>query len=129
MSEILRPDIVEAVFRECLFNPEEEEATEQVIADGVVDKASFHPGRLEAHRKQIEAMLTELPESFRKDSPEQGTSFLQACFDWHGNQWTGLHQRMAQLFQLGMAIGKVTCPVPRELWSRLPGGMPYYIIG
>ena len=43
-----------------------------------------------------------------------------------GAQWTGDHTTMDNLFKLGMAIGKVVCPFPRNMWSALAGGMPYY---
>jgi len=33
-----------------------------------------------------------------------------------------------ELFQLGIAIGKVECLLPREMWPTLPGGMPYYVV-
>jgi hypothetical protein len=72
-------------------------------------------------------MLAELPDMF-KESGGGGWSFLNACDDRHGNQWTGLHQRMEQLFQLGIGIDKVECQLPREVWPALPGGMPYYIV-
>ena len=41
-------------------------------------------------------------------------------------QWTGLHQRMEQLLQLGIAAQRVELLVPREAWKFMPGGMPYY---
>jgi len=68
-----------------------------------------------------------LPEQF-KGSAGGGWSFLNACDDKHGNQWTDLHLRMEQLFQLGIGIGKVKCLMPRAMWSALPGGMPYYAV-
>jgi len=35
---------------------------------------------------------------------------------------------MEKLFLLGLAIEKVKCLMPREVWPALPGGMPYYVI-
>ncbi len=72
-------------------------------------------------------MLDELPDSFKK-SGGGGMSFQNACVDKQGNQWTDFHQRMEQLFQLGIGIGKVELLMPREMWAMLPGGMPYYAI-
>ena len=51
-------------------------------------------------------------------------SKFQFFNDEYGNQWTRYHQRMEQLFQLG--IGKIKCLMPHEMWSILPRGMPYY---
>ena len=72
-------------------------------------------------------MLSELPDEFRV-SGGGGWSFLQACNDRHGTQWTGFHQAMEELFMLGMAAGLVTELLPRDLWDALPGGMPYYAV-
>ena len=35
---------------------------------------------------------------------------------------------MEELFCLGIAIGRVECLIPREMWKILPGGVPYYVI-
>ncbi|NQT49448.1 hypothetical protein HQ571_02010 [Candidatus Kuenenbacteria bacterium] len=72
-------------------------------------------------------MLAELPDEF-KESGGGGMSFMNACYDRNGNQWTGMHKRMEELFQLGIGIKKAKCLMPRASWSALPGGMPYYAI-
>lgn len=114
----LDPQQVEAVFMDCLFK-EGKNASNHVKAEGISMTVGFNPERLESHKAEIEAMLDELPDDF-KESGGGGMSFLNACNDKHGNQWTGYHERMDQLFMLGTAIGKVKL--------ALPGGMPYYII-
>lgn len=116
----LSSEKVKEVFLDCLFQ-ENEDKTNFVEVEGITFTAGFHPGRLENHQPEIVEMLDELPESFH-----EGMSFLAACEDKHGEQWTGLHQIMEQLFLLGIGIGKVVCLLPREAWSVLPGGMPYY---
>jgi hypothetical protein len=128
MSEgaVLDPQRVEAIFMDCLFK-EGEDTSNHIEAEGIIGSVGFHPERLESHRAEIEALLGELPNEF-KVSGGGGWSFLMACNDKHGNQWTSLHLRMDQLFQLGNGIGKVKSLMPRELWSALPGGMPFYII-
>lgn len=127
-DEVMRldPEVVNAVFVDCLFKSGED-TTQHVRADGITKNVGFHPQRLAAHADAITAMLRELPETFHKASGG-GWSFLNACQDRHGEQWTGLHQRMEQLFLLGIGIGKVKLLMPREMWSALPGGMPYYVI-
>ena len=122
----LNPAQVNAVFMDCLFK-DGEDTSKHVKAEGITTTVGFHPERLESHKAEIEAMLDELPNEFKK-SGGGGWSFLNACNDKHGNQWTGFHQRMEQLFQLGIGIGKVQSQLPREMWLALPGGMPYYII-
>lgn len=128
MNELtmLNAERVNAVFCDCVFQ-DGEDTKVHIQAEGITGKVGFHPRRLESHRAEIETMLDELPENFRQ-SGGGGWTFLNACNDRHGNQWTGLHLRMEQLFQLGIGIGKVQSCLPRELWSALPGGMPYYII-
>lgn len=100
---------------------------ERVVIEGIVNPYALNPTKLEGHKSEIIAMLADLPEQFRANGGG-GWSFLNACLTKDGEQWTGLQQRMDQLFVLGMGIGRVTCPLPREMWSALPGGMPYYII-
>lgn len=72
-------------------------------------------------------MLAELPDDF-KISRGGSYSFLNACLDKHGNQWTGLHRAQEELVRLGIAIGRVECCFPRETWAALPGGMPYFMV-
>lgn len=97
-----------------------------VKVDGILNAYLFSKRRLEENREAIIELLMELPESFRENEGG-GWSFLMAAHDKHGNHW-GEHQNMEQLFCLGMGIGKVEMPLPREYWSALPGGMPYLVI-
>lgn len=125
-TPILDGEKVNDLFRDCLFK-KGEDTSNYVKAEGILCTVGFHPGRLESYRAEISAMLDELPGEFRQ-AGGGGMSFLKACFDKHGNQWTNTHQRMDQLFQLGTAIGRVTCLAPREIWGALPSGMPYYLV-
>jgi len=126
----LNSDRVTKIFMDCLFQ-EEENKDNPVIAEGVVSTVWFHPIRLESYIDEIEEMLNELPEEFHEKTGG-GWTFLNACNDKHGNQWTGVHKIMEQLFQLGIGIGKVECltitVIPRYLWVFLPGEVPYYTI-
>lgn len=119
-TTVLNPQRVSEIFGECRHGS-------TVHVEGIRGPVWFSAERLEVHRPEIEAMLDELPDDF-KESSGGGTSFLNACQDKHGNLWTGLHGIMEQLFLLGMGIGKVKLLFPREMWSYLPGGMPYYVI-
>lgn len=98
-----------------------------VIVEGVLRKFGFHPGRLKGQRAKVTEWLKALPHQFRK-SGGGGWSFLNACNQENGVQWTGLHERMDQLFCLGLGLKLVVCQMPREMWRALPGGMPYYVI-
>lgn len=125
-TEVLTPQHVETVFMDCLFN-DDEDSNEHIVAEGIVSTVGFHPGRIEEHRREIHDMLAELPDEF-KTSGGGGYSFLNVCMDKHGNQWTGLDLIMEQLVQLGIAIGEVEYCLPRDMWSVLPNGMPYFMV-
>lgn len=124
----LKADRVIEVLKDCLYetidleNPPED----MVRVEGILNPYGFNPEGLERNRAEIEQMLMELPETFRVSSGG-GWSFLEAAFDRHGNHWAE-HPTMDSLFVLGMAIGKVECLLPRDMWMALPGGMPYYQI-
>lgn len=119
----LTPDRVETVFADCLAPA----PGDGQIIHGVVRTAAFDPAKVQAHTGDIAALLAELPDQFRK-SGGGGWSFLNACEDRHGAQWTGVHQRAEELFMLGLAAGQVSELMPRELWNALPGGMPFYMV-
>lgn len=122
----LNPYRVTEIYTDCLFR-DGEDTTSHVKAEGIMATAGFHPERLAGHKAEIEALLGELPDEF-KNSGGGGGSFLNACMDKRGQLWTGLHQVVDQLLQLGLAIGKIEYCLPRELWSIFPGGMPYFVI-
>lgn len=129
---IIVPQEVEEMFSDCLYKEEDMKGIEDVpkdavIVEGIFDKFGFHPGRLEKKRAKVIELLKVLPHQFRKNGGG-GWSFLNACNQENGVQWTILHQRMEQLFCLGMGLGLVKCQMPREMWDILPGGMPYYVI-
>jgi hypothetical protein len=117
---------VEEVFKDCLFY-DLEDTSNAVLVDGVTGKFGFNPDRLKEHEKNITSLLNGLPKEFKRDSGG-GWSFLNACNDKDGNQWTGLHLIMEQLVVLGIATKKVEFTLPKDMWSILPGGMPYFTI-
>lgn len=116
---------VDEIIRKCLFK-EGEPTEDKVVADGIMNSFGFHPGRLEENKPVIKELLNELPDTFMA-SGGGGMSFLNACMDKHENHW-GEHPNMECLFALGTAAGYVKLALPREMWSSLPGGMPYYVV-
>ena len=120
---------VQAIVLDSLYNPEEvpdgKAPDDAVIVDGVMGKMGFHPQRLESHRHEVEEILREMPANFHKDSGG-GWSFLNLCMDKNGNQWAE-HMNMNELcvLAIGLKLGKWL--LPRDLWSALPGGMPYVV--
>ncbi len=131
MPEIItsiNPDAVEDAFCDCLFRPDEiiedKVPDNAVLVEAIQGRFGFHPGRLQTHANEVRAWLSLLPHQFRKDGGG-GWSFLNACEQADGEQWTGLHQRMDQLFALGIALGMARMLTPRDMWEIFPGGMPY----
>ena len=122
---------VTAVFLDCLYQDDEIGASRTppdgaICVEGIMHKVAFHPDRITQHRSKIRGFLLELPDCFHRGTGG-GWSFLNACMDRHGHQW-GEQLTADQLFSLGMAIGAVVVPFGREMWSMLPGGMPYYCV-
>ena len=94
---------------------------DMIVVEGISVKFGLDKMKLNKNAGAIRSMLDELPVEFK-----DGWSFLNACNDKHGNQWTGLHMKMEALFVLGMGAGLVIDLMPRRMWDSLPGGMPYY---
>lgn len=97
-----------------------------VIVQGVMNKFGLHPGRLKEKREEIRELLAEVPDDFMRTGGG-GMSFLNLCMDRHGNHW-GEHVNYEDLIVLGMGVGMVNYCVPRDMWSSLPGGMPYVTV-
>ncbi len=125
---LINPEQVNIAFLDCLYTYDEGPTpADAVIVDGIQQKFGFHPQRLESHRAQVLTWLLALPDQFLQ-SKGGGWSFLNACNDRNNEQWTGFHQRMDQLFSLGLGLGLVSYLMPRDMWEVLPGGMPYIVV-
>lgn len=93
---------------------------------GIVLEFDFDPAKIEAHKEQIRGMLEELPDEFRADRGG-GWSFLNACQDRRGEQWTGFHMVMDELVCLGIAAGLADW-LMKDMAAALPGGLPYFVV-
>lgn len=124
---VLTADRVHDLASDCLPEDEITDPNEYIEIDGIMHVFRFDRHEIEARRSEIGELLLELPYSFRK-SEAGGWSFLSACDDRHGTQWTGEHRMVELLFVLGQAAGYVELLTPRDMWSILPGGMPYYAV-
>jgi len=129
-DQIINPDLVREMFYDSLFRDEEvtkgQTPAGAVLVEGIVRNVGFHPDRLRSHSDQVKQWLSLLPHQFREGKGGGGGwSFLEACNQEDGAQWTGMHQTMEQLFQLGIGLGMAKWLLPRSYWTMLPGGMPY----
>ncbi len=121
----LQAERVRAIFVESVILTEMFDEATALRGNGVTGQVPFDAERLEAHRDEVRAMLAELPEQFRS-----GWSFLCACHDRDERLWTGLHQDMEQLFQMGTALDLAEKQDFGEMFGipglPMPGGMPYF---
>lgn len=117
---------VQDVLMMCLFR-EGEDTSNAVMVEGVTRNFGFHPDRLAENKEVIAEMLAQLPTEFHANGGG-GYSFLEACNDRDGVQWTSFHRSMEELFVLGIAIKRAAFVLPRNMWNVLPGGMPYIIV-
>jgi hypothetical protein len=117
---------VNRLMGECLFK-DGEPTDDAVVVEGIVSTFGLNPQRVTERAEQISDLLAELPEEFQA-AKGGGWTFLNACEDCHGRQWTGEHSVMENLFVLGIAAGKAKWLLPRDMWSEPPGGMPYVAI-
>ena len=123
-------DQINNVFRNCLYNPEELPSdkscpNDAILVEGIRCTFAFHPERIKKHKEEIREFLNKMPEEFHKDTGG-GWTFLNLCNDINGNQW-GSQLSVEQLVTLGIAVGMASYCAPKELWSALPGGVPYIV--
>lgn len=122
----LTSEAVRTIASECLY-ARDEPHDDAIIVEGIVTHMGFHPERIAKNTDKISELLAELPTEFHAKGGG-GWTFLNACNDKHGIQWTGLHREMELLFCLGIAAGKAKWMLPRDMWEVMPGGMPYVVV-
>jgi hypothetical protein len=122
----LNAKTVHDTFLECLFK-DGEPTENHKWGEAVRMKVGFNPERLKEKEPLIEELLKELPNEFQKNGGG-GMSFLNMCNDKNGNQWADMHKTMDELVALGTATDKLSFLMSKEMWSELPGGMPYLVV-
>lgn len=112
---------VSRILSKCTHTPNIPSTNRATIeVEGIHKTYVLNKNLLESERQNIEHMLQELPQGFK-----QGWSFYEMYHTKTGRQWAYNIKSMESLMVLGVAIGKLTYPVPKSLWWSLPGGMPY----
>lgn len=125
MSLKLTSENVEEVLLDCLFH-EDEDKSNRIEVEGILNSFGFHPQRLEQHKQDIASMLKQLPTEFHEKGGG-GWSFLNAYMTNTGEQW-GEHADIEKLLCLGIATKQAKILLSREMWTAFPGGMPYFIV-
>ncbi len=114
---------VKNVFLDCLYEKAELNGKvvpdDAIIVECVISDFGFNPKKVKKHRDEIKSFIKELPDKFK-----DGWSFLNLCTDKNGNQW-GEQINSEQLLALGLATKDLKYCLPQEMWSHLPGGVPY----
>lgn len=124
----LTSEAVRELMNKCFWSDQTPPSPElRLEVQGIVHTFAFDVSKVKENTDVIAELLAELPKDFQKDGGG-GWSFLNACVDKQGNQWTGLHLEQECLFVLGIAAGKAEWVFPRDIWPALPGGMPYIVV-
>jgi hypothetical protein len=126
MTDTINSQRVRDIVGDCLVETPEGETLpiNTVFVEGILHTYAFRPDKLIEHHAEVRGMLELLPDAFRVEVGG-GWSFLNACDDRNGVQWTGEHWCMEMLFCLGIGMGLAKWLLPKDMWSALPGGMPY----
>ena len=101
---------------------EAEKEDGDLVGDGLGSKMCFDSTKI--NKDDLYSMLDELPDSF-KEGGGGGMSFLNGCMTKDDHQW-GEQVHVARLISMGIACGFVKYCMPKEMWSILPGGVPYF---
>jgi hypothetical protein len=112
---------VEELIKDCL-NGSEDGA---ILVNGIVRNFGFSPEKIASHKREIRELLNEMPLQFHK-ATGGGWSFLNLCMDKDGEQW-GEQSDCESLIVLGIAAKLASYVMPRDMWSILPGGVPYIV--
>jgi hypothetical protein len=94
--------------------------------EGIIATYLMKFDKVDAHRGEIISMLEQLPDEFM-DNGGGGWSFLNLCTDKTGALWTGMQPTAEKLYVLAATLGLASFLMPRDLWSALPGGVPYIV--
>ena len=124
----LTADVVYEAFHDCLYKDEEPQDG-HIKVEGIMSNFGLHPERLESHREEVKAWLMELPMNFHPANQGGGGGWtvLNMVMTKDDVQWAE-HRNMEQLCVLAIGLGIGEFQLPREMWSMLPGSMPYFTI-
>ena len=117
---------VHEIFLDCLHRQTPEDSDPCIGIYDVKHVIGFVPSKIEEHREEIYQILQELPDPFFEDIGG-GYSFMQLPFTKTGEQW-GEQTNGNELMGLGLATGYMQYMFSIQMWSALPGRVPYIIL-
>lgn len=94
---------------------------------GISNNLGFHPARLASYKHEIQMMLDEFPDEFKKEKGG-GWTFLNMCVTKNGEQWTSSQKIMEELCLLSIGNKLGSWLASKELWPVLSGSVPYFVI-
>lgn len=119
----LTTENVTDIFNRCLYVANSHGKSSPLNVEGFENNFTFDTEALQEQKHNIEALLDQLPASFKN-----GWSFWEMYRTDDGHNWTTSLQSMEALMALGIAIQKIRYVLPKESWWSLPGGAPYVIL-
>lgn len=120
----LSSDNVQALLADCMG--EDGNNPNGITVEGVINTYWLDKAKLETHRQELRSMIEQLPNEFLADGGG-GWSFLNLCMRRDGEQWTGLHLMQERFYVMAAGLGMAKIQLPREMWSALPGSVPYMV--
>lgn len=94
-----------------------------LLVESTMQTTAMVEERLQKYEDTILALIGELSDDFI-DGKGGGMSLMNLVVDKHGNQW-GEQWQADLFFALAKGLSLARFCLPREMWSSLPGGMPY----
>jgi hypothetical protein len=125
MSELTSDNVVEA-FNDSLYGDSNTTPLDPIKVEGIVHTIVFNKTQLENHRDEVISWIDQLPPNFLKEGGG-GWTFLNLCMRKDGVQWTGFHLIQEHLLTMAIALDLAQIQLPREMWSVLPGSVPYVV--
>lgn len=125
--ELLTSVTIDALSELVLFRTDEDEEGEALDVHCIVHTVRLHNTRLQQCKERIKGILAQLPDNFQAEKGG-GWSFLNMGETNQGVQWTGFHWQMEMLCALAIGTKQGLFVFERDLWSALPGGMPYFVV-
>ncbi len=102
-TAVLEGGVIFEIYKDCVADPRT--TTSYVAVENFSGReVRFDQRRLDEHRTKIEALLNQLPDTFKT---ADGAHALEMSLDRRGVLWNRLPEPFEQLFLLGRAIKRI----------------------
>ncbi len=118
----LSSERVNELYTACLINEEDffmgELMCDFAVGEGIGGLSFFSVERLDEYREDINQCIMMMP------GLNRGNSCVKLLKDKNDDKWTDDIEDLDKLIKLGVALGVLYLPVPREEWHNMPKGLP-----